>query len=91
MRYDYVTEAGKTVSFDTLLDTTPILADGTPAMKLLDGLVERVGMRNVLRALVHICDHNAALSAQLPNHEHAKIWARWAVALEVVINKPVRA
>lgn len=41
-------------------DAQPYFAEGTPAMLQLESMVDKVGLRNVLYALEHICANKAA-------------------------------
>jgi hypothetical protein len=90
VKYDYVREDGRTVSFD--IEAEPFFADGSEAAKALDVMVLRAGLRNVIWALVKICDFNAELEAYHGGDPgHAKTWARWATELEALARKKLVA
>jgi hypothetical protein len=53
------------------------LSDNSPAMLVLEGIVDRVGLRNVLYALEHICHAKAQhLEANWQDEASAKVWWR---------------
>jgi len=87
IKYDYITEAGHTVSFDTL---TGVSSDD---VKRLDHLIDDIGMAAVLGLLAGLCDTRAEHSTENFNTVQAKRWARCAVDLEAAaeqLKKPVR-
>jgi hypothetical protein len=57
---------------------TAYLAENSPAMPVLEGIVDRVGLRNVLYALEYICHAKANhLEESWQDHGNAKVWQRY--------------
>jgi hypothetical protein len=53
------------------------LCENSPAMLLLEGIVDRAGLRNVLFALEHICLAKAGhLEENWQDAKGAKVWSR---------------
>jgi len=53
------------------------LSDNSPAMLVLEGIVDRAGLRNVLYALEHICNAKAQhIEANSQDAYSAKVWSR---------------
>jgi hypothetical protein len=53
------------------------LSDNSPAMLVLEGILDRAGLRNVLYALEHICHAKAQhLEANWQDTVSAKVWWR---------------
>jgi hypothetical protein len=53
------------------------LSDNSPAMLVLEGIVDRAGLRNVLWALEHICLAKAQHIEEAWQDPHsAKVWTR---------------
>ena len=58
-------------------------SENSPAMFELEGMVDRVGIRNVLYALARICDGKAEHTASMwQDTSTAQVWNRWAWRLE---------
>src|SRR5262249_15243398 len=67
----------------TSLQQTPYFAEGTEAMLQLEAMVDRVGLRNVLYALEHICHEKADhLRANWQDSRTAKAWTKEALRLQ---------
>lgn len=65
-----------------MTDTKPYFAEGTPAMLALEGMVERVGLANMLYALAHISVARAEhFRANWQDHKAARTWDRHAIEL----------
>jgi hypothetical protein len=61
----------------------PYFAEGTEAMLQLEAMVDAVGLRNVLYALVHICHEKAEhLAVNWQDICTAKAWTREALRLQ---------
>jgi hypothetical protein len=59
--------------------TQPYLCKNSPAMLVLEGIVNRAGLRNVLFALEHICYEKAShIEANWQDPKSAKVWTRSA-------------
>ena len=60
----------------------PYFCEGSDAMVELEAMVDRVGVRNVLHALAHICGGKAShLEANWQDVEAAKVWQNnWKLA-----------
>jgi hypothetical protein len=55
------------------------LCENSPAMLVLEGIVDRAGLRNVLFALEHICFAKAEhLEENWQDPRSAKVWSRQA-------------
>jgi len=53
------------------------LCENSPAMLVLEGIVDRAGLRNVLFALEHICHAKANhLEENWQDLKSAKVWSR---------------
>ena len=61
----------------------PFFTENSPAMLDLEGMVDRVGIRNVLYALAKICDGKAEHVASMwQDTSTAQVWNRWAWRIE---------
>ena len=61
----------------------PFLSENSPVMLELEGMVDRVGIRNVLYALAKICDGKAEHTASMwQDTSTAQVWNRWAWRIE---------
>jgi hypothetical protein len=61
----------------------PFFTENSPAMLELEGMVDRVGIRNVLYALAKICDGKAEHVASMwQDTSTAQVWNRWAWRIE---------
>ena len=57
----------------------PYLSENSPAMLVLEGIVDRAGLRNMLFALEHICYEKAShLEENWQDPKTAKVWSRSA-------------
>ena len=58
-------------------------SENSPAMFELEGMVDRVGIRNVLYALARICDGKSEHTASMwQDTSTAQVWNRWAWRIE---------
>ena len=58
-------------------------SENSPAMLELEGMVDRVGIRNVLYALARICGGKAEHTASMwQDTSTAQVWDKWAWRLE---------
>jgi hypothetical protein len=65
------------------LHQTPYFAEGTEAMLQLEAMVDRVGLRNVLYALVHICHEKSDhIDANWQDYYTAREWTKEALRLQ---------
>jgi hypothetical protein len=65
------------------LHQRPYFAEGTEAMLQLEAMVDAVGLRNVLCALVHICHEKAEhLAVNWQDVCTAKAWTKEALRLQ---------
>ena len=65
------------------LQQQPFFCEGSPAMLQLESMVDRVGVRNVLYALSHICDGKAMHIVETwQDNSLAKAWANDATILD---------
>ena len=61
----------------------PYFAEGTPAMKRLEAMVDKVGLSNVLYALAQVAHAKAELlSGNWQNEAAAKCWESDALKIE---------
>jgi hypothetical protein len=61
----------------------PFFSENSPAMLELEGMVDRVGIRNVLYALAKICDGKAEHVASMwQDTATSQVWNKWAWRLE---------
>ena len=66
-----------------LPEQQPYFAEGSEALLALEGMVDRVGLRNLVYALSHICDARAVHIAETwQDVSRAKAWARDAAMLD---------
>ena len=65
----------------------PYFCEGSEAMVQLEAMVDRVGVRNVLHALAHICGEKAShLEANWQDAEAAKVWDKAGNAIGAAAN-----
>ena len=65
------------------LHQAPYFAEGTEAMLQLEAMVDRVGLRNVLYALVHICHEKSDhIDANWQDYHISEAWTREALRLQ---------
>lgn len=67
----------------------PYFCEGSDAMLALEGMVDKVGLANVVHALAHICSEKAAhIESNWQDKSTAQWWEQRANMLGALANKP---